>query len=71
MIKRFSLMLFFALFVMTTSCKKEDASSKIDENATEIAPADPNAINPEANIGGPEVPVENTTPEPKDGRGLM
>jgi hypothetical protein len=68
MIKRFSLMLFFALFVMTTSCKKEDASSKIDKNATEIAPADPNAVNPEPNISGPEVPVETTAPEPKDGK---
>jgi hypothetical protein len=68
MIKKFSFMLVVTLFVMATSCKKEDASSKIDENATEIAPADPNAINPEANIGGPEVPVEKTAPTPKDGK---
>ena len=61
-------MLFFALFVMTTSCKKEDASSKIDPSASEIAPADPNAINPEANIGGPELPSPTKTVEPKDGK---
>ena len=68
MIKKFSFMLLVALFVTATSCKKEDASSKIDENATEIAPADPNAINPEANIGGPEVPAATTNTEPAGGK---
>ena len=67
MIKKFSSMLCIALFVMTTSCKKEDASSKIDPNAKEIAPADPNAINPEPNIGGPDLPKEAVT-KPADGK---
>ena len=67
MIKKIILMFVIASFVLVTACKKETASSKIDANATEIAPADPNAANPEANINGPEMPAEKVTP-PVDGK---
>jgi hypothetical protein len=52
--------------IVFTSCKKDDASSKIDPNAqdTPISTATPN---PEPNIGGPELPKTKPAP-PADGK---
>lgn len=54
-----------ASVMLTISCKKEDASSKIDSNATEIAPASPEAVlDPEPNISATPARVEPARPTP-------
>ncbi len=53
--------------MLIASCKKEDASSKIDNSTQGVAPADPNAVNPEAKIAAPEVNT-NPAPKPADGK---
>ena len=52
---------------LATACKKEDASSKIDATKTEIAPADPNALNPDGTLALPKTESEKPAP-PADGK---
>ena len=63
MIKRMSFMLLMALFVITISCKKEEASS--NTNSTEV----PNAVNSPAKVGGVDMNAETAKPvPPSDGK---
>ena len=52
---------------MFLSCKKEDALSKVDPNATEVEQTAEAVPNPEPNIGPPPLP-ETTTAPPADGK---
>jgi hypothetical protein len=55
----------FLAIALAVACK-DSASSKIDPNATDIAPANPEAVGtPAANIGGPEVAATPTAPNAK------
>ena len=58
MIKRMSFMLFMVLFVITTSCKKEEASS--NTSATEV----PNVVKSPAKLGGVDMNAEPARPAP-------
>lgn len=53
--------------VAATSCKKEDATSKIDPNAQDV-PASTGIPNPDANIGGPDLNAAPTATPPADGK---
>jgi len=72
MIRKFVCLAGFALLALTTSCKKEDASSKIDASAVDVPPASPDAIEPDVMVGGPEVsdqtPAANVTTPPANGK---
>ncbi len=58
MLRKFVCLSAFALLAFTTSCKNENASSKIDANAVEIPPASTDAIEPDVMVGGPDVPTQ-------------
>ncbi len=60
-------LLIVAVMAMTFSCKKNDAASKIDVDAVEVAKAQEETPNPEANIGGPDLP-EAVPVRPADGK---
>lgn len=65
MIKKIACLLAVALVL--ASCKN-DAASKINTNSVETPPASPNDIlDPEPNIGGPEVKTEQVAP-PANGK---
>lgn len=66
MIKKIVFAFAACAMIAATSCKKEDATSKIDPNATDV-PMPTTEPNPEANIGGPEVPPA-AAPVPVDGK---
>ncbi|RZJ64394.1 MAG: DUF1573 domain-containing protein [Flavobacterium sp.] len=66
MIKKFVFAFAACAVIAATSCKKEDATSKIDPNATDV-PVSTTEPNPEANIGGPEV-TQTPAPAPVDGK---
>lgn len=53
--------------VLATSCKKEDASSKIDPNAADV-PVSAATPNPEANINGPDLNAAPAPVPPADGK---
>lgn len=56
-----------AVVSIAISCKKNDASSKIDANAVEVEKVPEGTPNPEANIGGPDLP-ETAAAKPADGK---
>jgi len=72
MLRKFVCLSTFAFLALTVSCKKEDASSKIDANAIEVPPASPDAIQPDVMVGGPnateEPPVVKASMPPADGK---
>jgi Protein of unknown function (DUF1573) len=65
--KRLILLLITATLVMTTSCKKEDSTSKTNSDATEIAPTDSYTTIPDAKLVLPNEPSK-PTPPPADGK---
>ena len=66
MIRKFIFALALSSAIAATSCKKEDASSKVDPNATDV-PVSSATPNPEANIGGPD-PISEKPAPPADGK---
>ena len=70
MIKKVVCLFAVASLMATVSCKKEDASSKIDSNAVEVAPASPDAVvvpEPAALVEPPATQTPVATP-PADGK---
>ena len=70
MIKRI-LCLAVSVSLLAVSCKKDDASSKIDASATEIPPASPeDVVAPEANISAAPAPTDapQTATPPANGK---
>jgi uncharacterized protein DUF1573 len=67
MIKKVAFLCAVAFAVTTVSCKKEDAASKIDANATEVAPGQ-STPNPDPNIGGPQAQEPAKPAPPADGK---
>lgn len=64
--KKFVLAMTLSAAIAATSCKKEDAASKIDPNAQDV-PVSTATPNPEPNIGGPDVASQKPAP-PADGK---
>ena len=65
--RRINFLMIITVLFFATACKKEDASSKIDATKTEIAPADPNALNPDGTLALPKTESEKPAP-PADGK---
>lgn len=65
--RRINFLMIITVLFLATACKKEDASSKIDATKSAIAPADPNAVNPEGTLALPKTESEKPAP-PADGK---